>query len=394
MNPIHILVIGTGMYTCGRGTEGYGTILPAVFEWKRKNPEGEIYVAGTSPESICMAQAKIRDLTRNMQVEPSIRFFPEGTQPDPNCYREAIRQIPRPACAIIATPDHWHRQMAGAAIEAGLHTQVVKPLAPTQKEVRELIELQKKYKTYCVVDFHKRFDLANLKLKDALSAGLIGDLLYIVVLYSQRKSVPSIQFRKWVEKTTIFQYLGIHYIDIIYFSTQATPLKVMAIGQKNWLSAQGIDTYDSVQGAIEWQLPSGKKFTQFIFTNWIDPESTSALSEQNIRIIGTKGRFESNQKNRGVTMVTDQKGIEEINPYFTSPYQVDGRVTFRGYGVDSIETFLNDVVQVENGGVKIEDLEKKRSTFKQSVIPTAILEGIHQSLQKNGEWIPIKTIPD
>jgi len=389
---MNILVIGTGMYACGRGTDGYGTILPAVLEWKRKNPEGEIYIAGTSPESIRMAHAKVQDLKGPMQVDPSIRYFPEGSRPDPNCFRDAIRQIPRPACAIIATPDHWHRPMAGVAIEAGLHTQVVKPLAPTLKEVRELIELQQKYKTYCVVDFHKRFDLANLKLKDALSAGRIGDPLYIVVLYSQRKSVPSIQFRKWVEKTTIFQYLGIHYIDIVYFATQAIPLRTMAIGQKSWLLAQGSDTYDSVQGAIEWQLPSGQKFTQFIFTNWIDPESTSALSEQNIRVIGTKGRFESDQKNRGLTIVTDQKGIEEVNPYFTSPYQLDGRVTYRGYGIDSIENFLNDAVQVENGDVRIADLENKRSTFRQSIVPTAILEGIHRSLQKNGEWITMETV--
>jgi len=394
MKPLHILVIGTGMYTCGRGTEGYGTIMPAVFEWKRKNREGDIYIAGTSPESIRPAQAKIDGLKRIMEVESAIRYFPEGPQPDPNCYREAIRQIPRPACAIIATPDPWHRQMAGAAIEAGLHTQVVKPLAPTLKEVRELIDLQQKHGTYCAVDFHKRFDHANLRLKDTLSAGLIGDPLYIVVLYSQRKSIPSVTFRKWVEKTTIFQYLGIHYIDIVYFATQATPLRAMAIGQKNWLAARGIDTYDSVQGIIEWKLASGKQFTQSIFTNWIDPELTSALSEQNIRVIGAQGRFESDQKKRGVTLVTDGKGIEEINPYFTSPYQVDGRVTYRGYGVESIETFLNDVVQVEEGTLKVEDLEKRRSTFRQSLIPTAILEGIHQSLEKNGEWIRIKTIED
>ena len=389
MKPLHVLVIGTGMYTCGRGTEGYGTIMPAVFEWWRKHPGGEIYIADTSPESIQMAQDKINGLKRIMQIDPPIRYFPAGSQANPFCYREAIRQTPRPACAIIATPDHLHREMAGAAIEAGLHTQVVKPLAPSLKELLELIDLQKKYRTYCVVDFHKRFDYANLKLKDAITSGSIGDLLYIVVLYSQRKSIPSIQFRKWVEKTTIFQYLGIHYIDIVYFVTQATPVRATAVGQKNWLSSQGIDTYDSVQGNIEWQLPSGKKFNQYILTNWIDPESTSALSEQNIRVIGTKGRYESDQKNRGNTMVTDKKGIEEINPYFIGAYQIDGRVTYRGYGIDSIETFLNDVVQIEEGTVRIEDLEGRRSTFKQSIVPTAILESIHLSLQKNGEWVTL-----
>lgn len=389
MKPLHILVIGTGMYTCGRGTETYGTVMPAVFEWKRKNRAGELYIAGTGPESIAIAKRKISGLQEIMKVKPLIRCFPEGDRPDPDSYKEAICQIPKPACAIIATPDHLHREMAGQTIEAGFHTLVVKPLAPTVKEVFELIALQERHQTYCAVDFHKRFDYANLKLKDALSRGLIGDPLYVVVEYSQRKNVPSVQFRKWVEKTTIFQYLGIHYIDIVYFATEATPVRVMAIGQKNWLYAQGIDTYDSVQGAIEWQLPSGRRFSQTILTNWIDPESTSALSEQSIKVIGTKGRFESDQKRRGVTMVTDGKGIEEVNPYFTSSYPTGDRVTFHGYGVDSIETFLKDVAEIEEGTTRIEDLEKKRATFKQSVLPIAILEGIHKSLQKNGEWIEI-----
>jgi predicted dehydrogenase len=392
MKPLHILVIGTGMYTCGTGTDTFGTIIPAVFEWKRKNPTGEIYIAGTSPESLHAAGEKIDELKRLTKVVPPIRYFPEGNLPDPSCYRQAIQQIPRPACAIIATPDHLHREMTEATIEAKLHTMVVKPLASTLGEVFELIDLQKRYNVYCAVDFHKRYDHANLKLKDVISGGHIGDPLYIVVLYSQRKNIPSQQFRKWVEKTTIFQYLGIHYIDIVYFSTRATPIRVMAVGQKNWLLGQGIDTYDSVQGAIEWQLPSGVKFNQYIFTNWIDPESTSALSEQSIRVIGTKGRFESDQKGRGITMVTDERGIEEINPYFTASFQMDGRLTFRGYGVDSTVTFLNDVLDVEEGRVTIEDLESKRPTLKQSTVPTIILEGIHQSLQQNGNWIILQQI--
>lgn len=389
MKPLNILVIGTGMYTCGTGTETFGTLIPAIFEWKRRNDEGEIYIAGTSLESLHSARKKIDELKRLMKVEPSIRYFPEGNNPDPTCYKKAIQHIPKPACAIIATPDHLHREMARTTIEAKLHTMVVKPLAPTVKEVFELIELQKKYNVYCCVDFHKRYDHANLKLRDAISGGKVGDPLYIVVLYSQRKSIPARQFRKWVEKTTIFQYLGIHYIDIVYFATQAIPIRVVAVGQKNWLVKQGINSYDSVQGVIEWQLPSGVKFTESIFTNWIDPESTSALSEQSIRVIGTKGRFESDQKDRGITMVTDERGVEEINPYFTSPFQMEGRLTFRGYGIDSIVTFLNDVMDVEEGRATIQDLETKRPSFKQSVIPTIILEGIHQSLQKNGEWITI-----
>ena len=37
MNFINVLIVGTGAYVCGRGTEGYGTVMPAVCEWKREN---------------------------------------------------------------------------------------------------------------------------------------------------------------------------------------------------------------------------------------------------------------------------------------------------------------------------------------------------------------------
>jgi len=34
---LNILVIGTGMYSTGRGTDAYGTVLPAINEWQRNN---------------------------------------------------------------------------------------------------------------------------------------------------------------------------------------------------------------------------------------------------------------------------------------------------------------------------------------------------------------------
>jgi len=387
MRSLNVVIIGTGMYACGRGTDGYGTVLPAVLQWKKNHEIDKVYIAGTDPKGVKRAKQKIKSLSRRMNVDITSRYFPEGAGTDRKSYLKAIREISHPACAIIAVPDDLHREIAGAAIEKGLHTLVVKPLAPSLKEVNELLALQKKKKVYCAVEFHKRFDLANLKLRDVITERAIGDPLYFLVEYSQRKSVPFESFKKWVHKTNIFQYLGIHYVDIIYFATGAMPKKVMAVGQKGWLASKGIDTYDSVQAIIEWAMPTGKRFISHILTNWIDPESTSAVSDQKIKVIGTKGRFESDQKKRGITIVTDEKGIEEPNPYFCSAYGASGNVTYRGYGIDSIHQFLNDVVRVENGVLKIKDLEDKRPTFKEAVAPTAVLEAVNRSLENNGKWI-------
>lgn len=387
---VNILVVGRGMYVCGRGTEEYGTIMPAICEWKRNGNLGEVYVAGTSPESISVAKQKIDELQRNMGIKIHVKYFPENNRVNPECYKNAIHKIPKPAVCIVAVPDNLHSKIAGDAIKEDLHTLVVKPLAPTLQEVRELIDLGQKKRVYCAVEFHKRFDCANLKLKDTISQGIIGDPLYFLVEYSQRKSIPQERFKKWVTSTNIFQYLGIHYVDIIYFATGATPLRAMAIGQKEWLAKKAIDTYDSIQGIIEWETTSGKKFTSHILTNWIDPEKTSAMSDQKIKVIGTKGRFESDQKKRGITIVSDKRGIEVPNPYFSSAYGAKGQVFYRGYGIESIHQFLNDVIQIEKGAKKISDLEDKRPTFKQSIVPTAVLEAINKSLKSNGEWITVQ----
>lgn len=390
MKSLNILVVGTGMYVCGRGTEGYGTIMPAVLEWKRYNAFGGIFIAGTNSKSIRIAKGKINELQRKMNVKVSITYFPQGNKQDKACYKEAAHKIPKPAVCIVAVPDNLHKGVVAVSMREGLHTLVVKPLAPTLGEARELISIQKKKNVYCVVEFHKRFDCANLKLKDAIEQGLIGDPLYFLAEFSQRKSMPAKVFKKWVETTNVFQYLGIHYVDIVYFATKAIPQRAMAIGQKGWLRSKGIDVYDSIEAIIEWKAPSGKKFTSHILTNWIDPESTSAMSDQKIKVIGTKGRLESDQKKRGVTIVTDEGGVEEPNPYFCCAYGAKGNVEYRGYGIDSIHQFLNDVTKIEDGMLKIDEIEDIRPTFRQSLVPTAVLEAINKSLKNNGKWVTVQ----
>lgn len=388
--PLNVLVIGTGMYVCGRGTDGHGTILPALYEWTRGREGADIYVAGTGPDSAGIIQKKSHELEKMLGFGISLKYYPQGAVRNPDAYLDALREIPKPACAIVAVPDHLHRRIAEDALRSGLHTLVVKPLSPTSKEVRELISIQEKTGVYCAVEFHKRLDRSNLKLKDTIEKGVIGDPLYFIVEYSQRKNIPTQIFRKWVESTNIFQYLGIHYVDIIYWATGATPRRVSAIGQKNFLLSKGIDTYDAIQAEIEWEMTSGKTFISSFFTNWIDPLHTSAMSDQRIKVIGTKGRFEADQKRRGICTVSDEQEIEEPNPDFCSKYGIrDGEISYRGYGIDSIVRFLDDAALIEEGDLPVSALEGKRPTFKDALIPTMIIEAVNRSLKENGEWVEI-----
>ena len=392
---LNILVIGAGMYVCGKGTSGFGTVFPAICEWSKLHgiPE-HLYLAATSNDSVETANEKLGALNQLLGTDVRFRAFPEkGQADDPGCYHLALKEIPRPACAILVVPDHLHYQIAMDCLRSGVHVLVVKPLTASVPEARRLIETQQETGLYGAVEFHKRFDRANLKLKEAVASGAIGRPLYFVVEYSQRKRVPSEIFRNWVHDTNIFQYLGVHYVDIIYFVTGARPRRVMAKGQDGWLKQNGIDAYDAVHGVIEWEDPAGETFLSFILTNWIDPDKTTAMSDQQIKLVGTRGRIESNQKNRGLQLVTDEYGVEDINPDFCQTYPTaSGGTGYRGYGIDSIHTFLSDVNEVETGNVSPAELEHERPTFQNALISTMVVEAVNRSLKKNGAWIDINPI--
>ena len=161
----------------------------------------------------------------------------------------------------------------------------------------------------------------------------------------------------------------------------------MAIGQKTELANQGIDTYDAIQCVIDWQMQDGQSFTETILTSWVDPNSSTAMSDQKIKFVGTKGRYEADQKERGIRINTDEAGVEHINPDFSMPYGTqNGNVSWRGYGIDSVTTFFSDVADLETGHTSLELLNEVRPTFQEALISTMVVEAAHRSLENGSSW--------
>ena len=388
---LNIVVIGGGMYVSGRGTPGFGTVLPALSEWKRSgNNFGDIYCVTTSIKSANLVQQKAIELQNKTNVNLNLDVYPKNDSQEVKTYLELIKHVKKPACAIIVVPDHLHHKIAKACLLEGLHVLLVKPMTTTKEDGVDLIKTLEKQNLYGAVDFHKRWDKSNLILRDNFQSGAFGAPLNFLVEYSQRKIVPTEIFKDWASETNILQYLGIHYIDVVRFITNALPRRVMAVGQKSFLSNKGIDTYDSIQCTIEWLLDNGTTFTQNIFTNWIDPNNSSAHSNQKIKLVGTKGRYESDQKDRGIMLNTDQLGIEHINPDFCLPFKLDNEDTaWKGYGIDSFTTFLDDVVGIISRKRSIDDLILSRPSFHESLISTIIIEAANISLSEGSNWISV-----
>ena len=99
-------------------------------------------------------------------------------------------------CTIIASPDNLHYQHVLLSLQNNNHVLCVKPLVAKTDENRNLIHLQIEKNLLGMVEYHKRHDEANLYTKKMIDEGVLGDLLYYQVDYSQRIDIPMKTFRK------------------------------------------------------------------------------------------------------------------------------------------------------------------------------------------------------
>jgi predicted dehydrogenase len=380
---LKILVVGGGMYVTGRGTETSGTLVPALLEGVKHGLVSEVAIVTTQAGSALEACRKSASIARQMGVDCSFAAFPKEGECT-NAYLQAAKAF-QPDAVLVSVPDHLHASVSIPLIEKGLHCLVVKPMASSLEEAQAMVASAEKNQVVAQVEFHKRYDESNLLLYDAVQSRKLGDLLYAVIEYSQQKRIPRDVFRSWVAKTSVFQYLGVHYVDLLYFVTGFLPRRVTAWGQKSHLYNLGIDTWDAMQVVIEWEdFQSSTKvgMVSTHITNWIDPDETSSISDQKINLVGTLGRFQADQKHRGVQTVTDSQGVKDVNPYFSSSW-IDpqtGKIKFHGYGIQSVLQFLRDVHWVKYHNGNLEELITSRPSFQSGLISTAVIDAAHQSL--------------
>lgn len=79
---------------------------------------------------------------------------------------------------VLATPINTHYPLAKAALLAGKHVLVEKPLATSRAEVLELIELAEKMKKVIMVDHTFLYTGAVRKIRSMVEGGEIGELQY------------------------------------------------------------------------------------------------------------------------------------------------------------------------------------------------------------------------
>lgn len=168
---------------------------------------------------------------------------------------------------VIATQAQDHFAFAEAALKAGKHVFVEKPLALTSKDAKVLGSLADKMDRRLMVGHLLQYHPVFMKLKKMVIGGALGNLQYI---YSNRLNLGKI----YGVKDALWD-LAPHDLSMILSLTNSEPVSVQC-SRGDYLRAGAADF-------AVLNLEFAKSIKAHIFVSWLNP-----IKEQKLVVIGNK----------------------------------------------------------------------------------------------------------
>ena len=123
----------------------------------------------------------------------------------------------------ICTPNDTHHKFGLAALNAGKHVLIEKPIAMSARDAWELVATAKLRKLILQVGHIYRFSNALKAMRDLMAQGYLGDLYYLKMQWTTLIPSPA-------DRDIVFD-LGPHPIDIMNFLLGKWPVRVSCSGR-------------------------------------------------------------------------------------------------------------------------------------------------------------------
>lgn len=185
-------------------------------------------------------------------------------------YHELFEKA-RPEAVSVAVPTALHHQVASAALDAGIHVLVEKPVAATLDEGRSLIERARQQDRQLMVGHIVRFNPALQALKKRIEAGELGRIFQIFC----RRVGP---FPARIRDVGVVIDLAPHDLDIMRFLTGLEPTRVYAETERRIHT----DHEDMLLGILRFPDAS----TGALEINWLTPTKV-----REVLVLGEHGLF-------------------------------------------------------------------------------------------------------
>ena len=202
----------------------------------------------------------------------------------------------------IATPDHAHTEYAVAALKAGKHVLLEKPMAESTEECRAILRAQISSGRKLMVNYHNRWYPAFLAARDAIAEGKIGRPVCGNFVLSDTISWVEGNMT-WAEHTGPEWFLMVHIADLAFWMLNDRPQEVFAMAVEGLLASKGFKTRDLVKATMKMQKGSVIHFESswVLSRNWRNPVNDMWLSVQ-----GETGRIDVSADYESITVTADK----------------------------------------------------------------------------------------
>lgn len=201
---------------------------------------------------------------------------------------QSVLMDPEVDAVIIATPVFTHFDLAAAALQAGKHVLVEKPLAQTSVQCEQLIGLAEQHERTLMVGHVFLYNAAVRQVKEYIDSGELGDIYYI---YSQRLNLGIVR-----QDVNALWNFGPHDFSIICYWLNATPVGASARG------------YSYLQPGVEDVVFVSLDFPGGIGANvhisWLDPSKVRKMT-----VVGSKKMVVYDDVSADAKIVVYDKGV-------------------------------------------------------------------------------------
>jgi len=280
-------------------------------------------------------------------------------------YQELMSD-PEVDAVAIATPPVTHHKVAMAALEAGKHVFVEKPMTLDVGEAKELVDCARKKNLKLMVGHLLLYHPCVDALKDIISRGDLGDVLY---LYSQRLNLGKVR-----SDENALQSLAPHDISVALHMIDDTPVSVSAYGQGY--------VQDGVEDVVFLNIRFSNGQIAHVHVSWLDPHKVRRLTVVGASKMAVFDDMEPQEKIR----IYD-KGVDKNDNYESySDY-----LTLRNGSVSIPEIVMHEPLKCECDHFidSIINDTTPLSDGNNGLIVTQTLDAAMRSLKNGGEPVEL-----
>ncbi len=218
-------------------------------------------------------------------------------------WEELIADPDIQALFISATPETIHHPMAKAALAAGKHVLLEKPMAMTLVEADELIDLAETKDLKFTIGYSQRFNSKQALVKRSVNDGSLGDPVSVLVSRHITRSLGA----KIASRTKLSPAAmeATHDIDFALWCLE--PRRPVRVYSQAAFGARAADGVADTQTIV---ITMDDGVTVTIAAGWSLPPSYPNFSATWIEFIGTDGALMMDASHKDIVLHTVKDGVQ------------------------------------------------------------------------------------